>query len=215
MVMITGLKTHRTDPRRVDIVLDDRRRMTVPAEAASGLRLGMVLDPDTAESLEARAATAEAMGKVGRMLARRPHAVAEVRRRLRERGFPEAVVDDVVRELESRGDLDDVAFARAWVENRDTFRPRGAAMIRSELIRKGVPREAIETALEDFDERRAATAEAGRMAGRWTSLDEDERKHRVYQHLARRGFDHEIIRSVMKQAREEGAERESESEGTL
>ena len=55
------------------------------------------------------------------------------------------------RDSSTLGYLDDVAFAAAWVESRDRARPRGSLALRQELLRKGVPREAIDEVLAERD----------------------------------------------------------------
>lgn len=211
MGVITALRARPRAPGRIDVYIDGRRRMTIAAAAAAELRVGMPLEPRAAEALDARTAEVEAFESVGRMLARRPHAVDEVRMRLARSGYAPEVIDRVVARLTESGDLDDVAFARAWVENRAAFRPRSAAMIRAELRRKGVASAAIEAALTGVDEQEAASVAAGRAARLWRNLDPEARRRRLYDHLARRGFDYDTIRTVVRSM--EDASTEAESEG--
>ena len=44
----------------------------------------------------------------------------------------------MVDRLEARGLIDDAQFAAYWVEQRQTFRPRGSRALRFELRAKGV-----------------------------------------------------------------------------
>jgi regulatory protein len=212
MGVITALRARPRARGRIDVYLDGRRGLTIPLAAASGLRVGMALEAEAVQALEARAAEVEAFEAVGRMLARRPHAVGEVRRRLARGGTAPEVIDRVVDRLVESGDLDDSAFARAWVENRSAFRPRSARMIRAELRQKGVGSEAIDGALAGTDEAEAAAVSAGRAVRLWGNIEPEARRRRLYAHLARRGFDHETIRSVVRSL--EGASTEGESEGT-
>jgi len=209
MAEITALRVHPRRPARVDVVLDGRRRLSIPSAAAGGLGVGMTLTPEVLADLESRAAEAEALEAIGRLLARRPHSEQEARRRMARAGFDEVVIARVLTRLRANGDLDDAGFARAWVENRKDFRPRSAAMIRAELRGRGVAADDISAALADFDESQAAEEAARRAARRWSGIDPADRRRKVSDHLARRGFAYDIIRSVVR-ALEASTEGESE-----
>jgi regulatory protein len=65
--------------------------------------------------------------------------------------YSEEVADAVMGRLEQVGLVDDEAFARFWVENRDRFKPLSERALSYELKRKGVSDAAIEAALETVD----------------------------------------------------------------
>jgi regulatory protein len=124
-----------------------------------------------------------------RFLAARPRSEAEVRRRLARAGFEAEHIEAVLHRLRGSGLVDDEAFARYWVEQRQTFRPRGPRLLRAELrqhgIRTDLPRE-LDT---ETDAYRAAARRAHQLA----SADERTFRTRIGQHLARRGFDWDVI----------------------
>jgi regulatory protein len=208
MAEVTALKTVSRRPSRVEVFLEGRSWRVIPATAAIGLRVGMTLDPATQRQIEERSGEAAALERVGRLLVGRPHSEAEVRRRLERAGFPPGTIDSVIDRLRDSGDLDDGAFARAWVENRMAFRPRGAAMLRAELRRRGVAPTAIEAALAELDEPEAAWTAAGHVADRWRSFDPTTRRQRLYAYLQRRGFDHDTIRLVLRRLEAQAEESE-------
>jgi regulatory protein len=212
MTEITALKADPGHPSRVEVFLDGRLWRAVPAAAAAGLHVGMSIDAAAQQALEARSSEAAALERVGRLLVIRPRSEAEVRQRLQRAGHSRETTDRVIERLRRTGDLDDGAFARAWVENRMTFRPRGAVMLRAELRRKGVAPGAIDNALSGLDESEAAWIAAQRAARGWTHLEDDDRRRKVYAYLRRRGFDHETIRLVLRRLEAAG---QGESEENL
>jgi len=111
----------------------------------------------------------------------RPRSVAETRRRLRQLGYRQELVDSVVGRLTEMGYLDDAAFARAWVESRDRARPRGAAALRRELALKGVDHATIERVLEEREaagsRQPSAGASFGRAVDRDAPADADDHVH--------------------------------------
>ena len=198
MAEITALKTNPRHPRHVRVFLDGRLWRDLPVEAVGALSVGMRLDPEHQQELEARSAEAAALERVGRLLVVRPRSEAELRQRLDRAGVPPATVERVLDRLRSSGDVDDGAFARAWVDNRMAFRPRGAAMLRAELQRKGVPGSSIQAALAGMDEDEAAWAAAQRVSRRWAHLDDGARRRKLYAYLQRRGFRDDTIRLVQR-----------------
>ncbi|MBU6423227.1 MAG: RecX family transcriptional regulator, partial [Chloroflexi bacterium] len=64
-----------------------------------------------------------------RYLAPRPRSVAEIARHLRSKRFDDAAIEKAIDTLRAQRYLDDEAFARYWVEQRDEHRPRGERAI--------------------------------------------------------------------------------------
>jgi regulatory protein len=106
----------------------------------------------------------------------------------------DATIDATIGQLRRHRLLDDAAFAEYWVEQRQTFRPRGARAVHAELARLGVSRPVADDAtvpLADSAEEDAYRA-ATRKANQLRSLDERTFQTRLGQWLARRGFDWEV-----------------------
>jgi regulatory protein len=96
--------------------------------------------------------------------------------------------------------LDDQAFSRAWVENRNTFRPRSKSALRMELRRKGISDELIQTTLEDqVDEEALALEAARKQARRYAALEWPDFRRKLGEFLARRGFSYTILAPVVSQ----------------
>ena len=129
----------------------------------------------------------------------RPRSVAETRRRLRRLGYPVSLVEVVVQRLVEMEYLDDVEFAKVWIESRDRARPRGLAALRRELALKGVPREVIDDALseratasggaEPVDAEAAARLLERRRSTLERETDPRRRRQKAYTLLSRNGFD--------------------------
>ena len=135
-----------------------------------------------------------------RYLAGRPHTVAEIHRHLRSKRFDADTIDHAIDRLRAQRYVDDEAFARYWVEQRDRFRPKGQRALMSELLQKGVSREAIELALgerEPDSEVKRARAVIKRPITRWLTLSDVDRKRKIHQYLAQRGFSYEVIEDVL------------------
>ncbi len=111
-----------------------------------------------------------------------------MRRRLLRHGVSEEAADAALARLTDEGLLDDDEFARAWVENREQFRPRSHALLRSELRGKRVDEEAIEAALVEVREEDSCRRAALLVARRYASLDDEPLSEKLIPYLRRRGF---------------------------
>ncbi|MDI6893230.1 MAG: regulatory protein RecX [Bacillota bacterium] len=100
-------------------------------------------------------------------LLERPRTEYQVRMALARRGFDGAVQDEVVGRLRGLGLLDDVAYARAYIEETLVRRPMGRRALAVALARRGVSREHVRLALAQVEEsmRMDVGADAG-PAGR-------------------------------------------------
>jgi regulatory protein len=101
-----------------------------------------------------------------------------------------------VERLERAGLLDDDAFARYWVENRERFRPRGLHALRYELRRKGIGDEVIERALASIDVSASAYRAAEAKARQLRHQDPVTFRRKLLDYLARRGFEYEVAQDA-------------------
>jgi len=153
-----------------------------------------------------------ALEVAARYLATRPRTRWEVRRRLQRAGADAAVADATLDRLTELGYLDDHAFVRWWLGQRDRHAPRGRRLIEAELRQRGVEREAIEQLREAWDEpergpddadlpatddERAARALQRHLRGRLFP-DDPRARQRLGMFLMRRGFDPDTIRSAIR-----------------
>ncbi len=131
-----------------------------------------------------------------RFLGNRPRSIAEVRRNLNDKEVDASAVDEVIERLQQRGYVDDAAFARYWISNRQQFRPRGGRALRFELREKGVPNSVIDEVLPEFNTNEAAYQAAREKARRFRGLDKRKFREKLGAFLARRGFDYDAVREV-------------------
>src|SRR3989440_2620825 len=85
-----------------------------------------------------------------RFLGTRPCSRLEVERRLRRARASDEVIETTLDHLATLGLVDDVAFARWWVEQRDRHAPRGRRLVEAELRQHGVGRDVVEQLREEL-----------------------------------------------------------------
>lgn len=210
---ITKLAFQKGHRQRVSVYLDGRYAFGLPDIEAAKLRPGQFLSDAEIARLRELDARQQAYERVLRLLAHRPRSEAEVRRYLEGKDMPPDAVEQVLERLRREGYLDDAAFVRFWVENRERFRPRGPWALRQELQRKGVAQPLIEEALAGVDSEESAYRAARRRLRRWSGLAYDDFRRAVGSYLARRGFDYDLISDVVEQLwKETGRQADEETE---
>ena len=195
---ITALKAQERNPKRVNVYLDSRYAFSLAAIEAARLRRGQVLSDEDIEGLKDRDSFEKAHDRALRFLSYRPRSEAEVRRYLRGKAVSPAIEEEVIERLTRAKLLDDLAFARYWVENRESFNPRGLRMLRHELRQKGLDEETIAQALTDLDEEGSAYRVATRRGRRLAHLDQVSFRQKLRAYLLRRGFPHEVVNLVVE-----------------
>ncbi len=194
---ITDIKVQKRNSKRVNVYVDGEYGFSVGLLAAASLGRGDLLSDEEMRELQRRDAVNTAHDRALNYLAYRPRSSSEVRRYLADKGFGPEVCEEVVGRLSAASLLDDLAFARYWVENRETFRPRGALLLRQELREKGISEGLIDEALAAVEEGRSAHAAAVQRASRYAHLDDEVFRERMYGYLKRRGFDYEVIAETL------------------
>ena len=196
MGKITALTRQKRNPDRINVYLDDEFAFGLAAITAVSLRIGQTLTAVQIETLQASDQEEKAKNVAIGFIEYRPRSIAETRQHLKKKEYPEAVVERVVERLEAVELLNDAAFARYWVEQRETFKPRSKMALQHELRQKGIDRTLIEEAIADVDEIAAATQAAQAKARRWHALPEPEFRKKLNGFLQRRGFHYGIVREV-------------------
>ncbi len=142
----------------------------------------------------------QARDDLQRLLRFRPRSIQEAQSRLQQKRYSPAVIQQVIREAEERGWLDDAAFAKLWVQDRLVTKPKGKALLKSELRAKGVANELIEQALGEveMDEEEIIQQLVEQQRTRYQGEDRTTHERKLYAFLRRRGFSPEAIRRALR-----------------
>jgi regulatory protein len=120
-------------------------------------------------------------------------------------GYPDDVVETVLRRLAAVGLVDDEDFAAQWVRSRQTYSGKGKRALAAELRTKGLDSEVIAAALEGIDagaERVRAEQLVDRKLRREVLADGEDAKvmRRLVGMLARRGYSQSMAVAVVTDA---------------
>ncbi|HUW09791.1 MAG TPA: RecX family transcriptional regulator [Anaerolineae bacterium] len=195
---ITKLSFQKRNSERVNVHLDGRYAFALPDIEAAKLKRGQFLSDVEITQLRALDARQRAYERVLRLLSHRPRSEVEVQRYLKRKETPPEVIDEVLERLQREGYLDDAAFVRFWVENRERHNPRGVWALRQELRQKGVAGPLIESALEGLDTEDGAYRALDRRRRRWQGMAYADYRRLAGSYLTRRGFDYAVARDALE-----------------
>lgn len=197
---ITALQIQKRNKERVNVFIDGQFALAITALVAVTLKKGQYLSDSDIERLKDDDEVDKAYNQAIRFLGFRPRSKAELERYLQDKKYAPEVVSHIIERLRQEQYLDDEAFARFWLENRERFRPRGRQALRFELRQKGLDHEVIESTLAEVNEEESAWAAVEGKLYRWKDLEEQEFKQKVMAFLSRRGFNYEVASQVAGRA---------------
>ena len=197
MKKITALQVQKRNPNRVNLHLDGEFAFGLARIVAAWLRVGQELSDEKIEQLQSEDARERAYQQAMLFLSYRARSESEIRQNLRKHEIPDSVIEQTLDRLRQDGLANDNQFARAWVENRSTFRPRSRRLMALELRQKGLNEEAVSSAVADVDDAALAYEAAQKKVARYKGLEWNEFRKKLSDFLARRGFSYSVIAPVV------------------
>lgn len=200
MGKVTAFRAGRGRGKRVNIFLDGKFAFSLEAEVAAkeGLRLEQELGADEIEALGSSDRSQRCLNAALRFLSYRPRSEAELRERLRRRGFDSDSIEAVTTKLKEQEWVDDTAFAQFWKDNRQSFSPRSQWLTGQELRRKGVASDIIDQVVGAIDDADSAYRAALSKVRSLPRSDYQSFRRRLGDYLRRRGFSYQVINHTVE-----------------
>lgn len=213
---------------KVHVFVDGKHALTVSLDVAAAERLtvGQACPPERLARLHSALEEAQVYESALNFLSYRPRSAREVEQRLRKKGHTPEQIEVAMERLREQGYVDDQAFARFWIGNRQTFSPRGPRLLRSELRQKGVPTDIVDAAMAEYQDEQAQREEQSAQVALEAGTSDDEpasgsddasalalarkrmrvlsnldpvtAKRRLSSFLARRGYNYDVIAPVLQ-----------------
>ena len=132
----------------------------------------------------------ELLDKVFRFLSYRPRSAKEIQDYLKKKTPSEKKSLEIIKRLKEMKLFNDQEFCQWWIEQRNTFRPRGKRALWYELRQKGIDEKLAKPMIEEMvNELDLAKKVLKKKNGTRTQLTG---------FLARRGFSWQTIKEVLK-----------------
>lgn len=209
---ITNLSTQQRDPNRINIFVDGKYRFSLDISQVTslGVKVGLECSDQELADLEQESQFGKLYARALEYCLMRPHSAKEVRDYLwrktrttryrskktgeiKERpGVSQTLTDRVYDRLVYKSYVNDEAFTRFWVENRNQTKGMSRRKLKAELRSKGVSNEVIERHLRESG--RDDASELRKIIAKKRNRYPDETK--FIQYLARQGFSYDDIKSA-------------------
>lgn len=204
MLTISAIEPQKKRKERYNIYADGEYVASLGAQALVSfhLRVGSQIDHDTLQEAVMQDNVQYAFDSAAAMLARKMRTRSEIEARLKERGINPDAIETALKKLEGYGYVDDIAFAREFVQSIVAAGRWGRRAAKYKLKEKGLGQDVIEAAMAlytDEDETRAARQQAQALLYRHAGADKRKQRQKVYAALARHGFDYSIITSLLSE----------------
>ncbi len=182
----------------VDVYADGEYVITLSEDTVieSGLKIGMPLDVDTLENAARAERVTKAKAKAYNYLSYGDMSAKTLKTKLSRAGFDD-VSDIVICNLQSAGYIDDERYALALSKHLAENKLYGARRIMQELYLKGIDSGTAEIAVSALETDFYESARA--CVPKAADFSDKKQVSKIYGALARRGFDYDIISSVISE----------------
>ena len=111
------------------------------------------------------------------------------------------LIEKIIEGLKRSGLVDDLSFAKNWVDSRIRIHAKSLTVIRQELFQKGINKDIIEEVLSKIDssfEESKAVMLVNKKLKTFSGLELEKRQKKLIGFLVRRGFGWDLSRRVVE-----------------
>lgn len=203
MSIITKIEAQKRSKDRVNIYVDEEYFMAVYAELVytHSLKKGMEIDKESLESLLHDEMYMKAKNKALSILSKSDQSEKKLREKLLN-DYDENIVEEVIEFLKGYKLIDDNLLAEKIVHDNMNLSKFGKNKIKQNLYNKGIAASDIQDAISQIDpdeEYENAKYLAEKRLKRLRGEDKNKINQKIYQHLAYKGFNYDIIKRVLRE----------------
>lgn len=200
MPIITSIKQQK-NKNRVNVYLDDVFGFGIDLDnfALLNLRVGIEYSEEEIEKIIKKAEFQKTLDKLYRFAMVRPRSEKEVKDYFRRKEVHESIQKELIEKLKHLELLDDLKFAKWWIDQRIQFKNKSKRIIIQELRMKGISQNNIDDAFGEtvIDEEKMAKELIDKKMYKWKNLEPREARQKMSQYLAGKGFSWEVIEKVI------------------
>lgn len=200
MPFITSIKPQKNQ-KRVNIYLDDKFAFGLDLDnfVKLQLKINQELTEEDVNEIIKKGEFQKCLDKLINFAMVRPRSIKEINDYFRRKKVPESIHEELFNRLKRLDLIDDIKFAKWWVEQRLEFKHKSKKDITFELRQKGINSQTIKNTLDDteIDEAKIAKELITKKSYKWQKYDEKTRKQKITQYLAGKGFGWDVISHVV------------------
>jgi regulatory protein len=200
---ITDIKQQVKRQGRYSIFVDEKYAFSLSENALleHGIRIGQEVTKEQLHGYKDASKFDKAYNLTLSYVARRQRSEWELHDYFRRKEIDEEAGEIILSRLRNYGYVDDLAFARSWVENRRLLKPVSRRRLMMELRQKHVADSIVRAVLEDDEvsdrDSLAQLVERKRKQSRY----QDEQK--LMQYLVRQGYSYDDVKTVLRSSGED------------
>ncbi len=201
MPVITSIKAQKSQ-KRVNINIDGVFGFGLDLEnfIRLGLKVNQRLTENEVEEIIKKGEFQKCLDKIINFAMVRPRSEREIQDYYRRKKTPESIQEELINRLKKLELLNDIKFAQWWVRQRLEFKNKSKKDITFELRQKGIDSNTIKNILDDseIDEVKIAKDLIDKKLYKWQKYNEKEKKQKISQYLAGKGFGWNVVNDVLK-----------------
>lgn len=196
MKVITSIELQKSK-KRVNIFIDGKFSFGLDLEnfVKFNLKVSQELSDEQISLIKDKSERAKAFNKVLNYATIRPRSEKEINDYLKRKNINVLIHWYILNKLKKLKILNDLEFAKWWVEQRQSFSPKSKRVLSNELRMKGIKQDIIKEVLEntEIDELKIARDLIESKKYKWERFDLKTKKQKIIQYLAGKGFSWDII----------------------
>ncbi|HAJ33099.1 MAG TPA: hypothetical protein DCK79_06970 [Candidatus Atribacteria bacterium] len=202
MNKITSINYDKKDVSQVVIYIDNKTRYKLNENVIKSLNIyvGKELSDQEIEKIISEDKTIRGKEYLLRLLSRRIYSRYEISRKLKNKGYPEKIIANLIFWLENNNYINDELFAEMWAQFRLQNKPIGRYKLNQELRIKGIKQDIIKKVIDKtYDEIDELTLARNLIKDKIVSSEIKNIRidpKKIYNFLLRRGFSIEISKNI-------------------
>lgn len=209
---VTQIESQKRNPKRFNIYLDGKYAFGADEDLIVHFRLivGKEVTIQDLQKLLYEAEVGKLIEKLYGYITIRQRSEKEIHDYLKQLSYKRKVkgqeeISDLSMQLcldrlRQKGLVDDMSFAKSWVESRRRSKKKGSLALKFELIQKGISNEIIAQVLsaDSFDDEATLAAQAlEKKLSSFNSYDSQKRYQKGIEYLLRKGFSFQVAKEAV------------------
>lgn len=204
MQVISKISRQKNNPERYNIYLNENYAFAVDEATLIkfGLTKGKILDQFEIDEINYEDEISKAFNRALQFLSFQMRSEYEVKKKLLDAGFGEAVILEAIRKLEKLGFLNDETYSKALLETKKKTAKKGPRAIKQDLIKKGIDKETQTKVLDTFtyeDQVKIAMELAQKAIKANQKKTPMQVKQKVQDVLMRKGYSFSVVTEILDQ----------------
>jgi regulatory protein len=204
MQVISKISRQKNNDQRYNIYLNEQYAFAVDESTLIkfGLTKGKILEQFDIDEITYEDEIAKAFNRGLNFLSYQMRSEFEVKKKLLDAGFGEAVVLEAIRKLEKLDFLNDETYSKALLETKKKTAKKGPKAIKQDLIKKGIDKEMQEKVLNSYtyeEQLKLALSLAEKTVKANAKKTPIQVKQKIQEFLTRKGYSFDIINEILDQ----------------